>query len=218
MGWIWAIIIGAVGICIGVLLPAVAKRIAAYKLSQRNRQLETHRQDRWLVKQGAGLFVGLSSGIYAYFSDNALLIGFSIVLIGIATVFALIDWRIRIIPNEMVIITLVLGTLYQFAGYGLKSLGLALICMMGMLTLFVILGLIVGLQKIGAGDVKLVAVMGLILGYPNIVAGILAMSIALLIYLLVGMVAGKLTHVSMFPYAPFITLGIVSGLLYGVIL
>ena len=85
--------------------------------------------------------------------------------------------------------------------------------MASIIIVFTVLGLIIGLNKIGAGDVKLAGLMGLALGYPHILYALLIMSIALIGYSLVGMAIGKLTHVSMFAFAPFLMLGLVSGLI-----
>jgi leader peptidase (prepilin peptidase) / N-methyltransferase len=215
MGLSWAIVVGLIGCVVGFFTPKIAYSITVYKQKQRNQQVEKHILDHWLIKVGAAIINGMISGIYSYFSESFLGIIFIIIFAVIAIIFSLIDWRIRIIPNELVLISIVLGLLYQLLENGLKSLGLALICMVGLLAVFIIIGLIAGLDKIGAGDVKLIAVMGLVLGYPSIFAGLLVMSIALLIYIFGGMLAGKLTHVSMFPYAPFMMLGMICGLIYG---
>lgn len=217
MGLIWAIVVGIMGCVIGFFTPKLAYSIAVYKQTQRNQQIEEHILDHWLIKIGAAIINGMICGIYSYFSESVAGIVFIVIFAVIALIFSLVDWRIRIIPNELVLISVVIGMLYQLIEYGLRSLGLALVCMVGLLVAFIIIGLIAGLDKIGAGDVKLIAVMGLVLGYPSIFAGLLSMSIALLIYIFVGMLAGKLTHVSMFPYAPFMMLGMIFGLIYGII-
>lgn len=216
MGLNWAIIAGIIGAGIGIFLPVIAYQIVIMKQRQRQREMVPHVTDHWSVRIGTSLSNGIIWGLAVFYEANIIILFFIFIFAIIAILFTLIDWRIHIVPNEIVIIAIALGIIYQLIGYGPKSLAFALLCMAALFILFVILGLIMGLDKIGAGDVKLVAAMGLILGYPNVLYGVLAMCITLLLFIFVGMLSGKLTHVSMFAFAPFMMFGMMVGLITGI--
>lgn len=179
---------------------------------QRQRVKESNFLDTKMAPLWFALGTGLVWAFIGFFTADVLsglLMG---ILITMAVMFTVIDGLIHIIPNEMILVGLPLAILFQITAFDLKHLGIALICMASIIVVFTVLGLIIGLNKIGAGDVKLAGLMGLALGYPHILYALLIMSVALIVYSLVGMSIGKLTHVSMFAFAPFLMLGLVSGL------
>ena len=94
----------------------------------------------------------------------------------------------------------------------MKALLTALICMLVLAMLYLFVGFILGMDKIGAGDVKLAGVMGLILGHPAIVTAILFMSLSIILYCVIGIWIKKLTLISMFPFAPFMMFGMMVSL------
>jgi leader peptidase (prepilin peptidase) / N-methyltransferase len=142
---------------------------------------------------------------------------FQILMVGLlsscAIAFAFIDLKIHLIPNEMLLGMLALGVLYQTVQYGWKAMGIGLLGLIIAGAAFMILGLIIGLEKIGAGDVKLVAVMVAVLGYPFMLYALLGMSVLLIGYIVIGISIGKLTHVTMFPFAPFMMAGQIFALM-----
>jgi leader peptidase (prepilin peptidase) / N-methyltransferase len=212
MAYIIAAVFGLIGCVIGYFIPNVSNKIIEVKLSQRQRQKQPNflDQKKWIV------IMAISNGILwggtGYFTESVLtgvLVG---CMVTMAIMFTVIDMIIHIIPNEMLIVGLVLGIVFQLTTFGFKNFLIALACMASIVILFTIVGLIFGLNKIGAGDVKLAGLMGLILGYPLIIYAALMMCGALVIFTLGGLATGKMTHVTMFAFAPFIMLGLVTGL------
>jgi len=65
--------------------------------------------------------------------------------------------------------------------------------------------------KLGIGDVKYAALMGVFIGFPGwFVAAGLA-SILGLIFVLAGLISGKLNKSSKIPFAPFLTAGTIGA-------
>jgi len=144
----------------------------------------------------------------------ALLISF---LLSLALLISRIDLGIHIIPNELVLTMIVIGILLQLVSFDLKSFLIAIGCMIGMGALFLITAAVIGFDKVGAGDVKLAGAIGLVLGYPDILTALIAMSAAMILYCAIGFSAYKLTLRSMLPFAPFMMIGMITGLISNLI-
>jgi prepilin signal peptidase PulO-like enzyme (type II secretory pathway) len=212
MEYLITLIFGLLGSGIGFFIPKASNQIIEFKLSQRNKQKEPNILDqrKWIALMI--IANGILWGIAGHFATSifiGILIG---CLVTMAIMFTVIDIIIHIIPNEMILVGLALGIIFQISMFGLNHLWIAFVCMTIIILVFTIVGLIFGLNKIGAGDVKLAGLMGLILSYPHILFAVMAMSIALIVYSIVGMTLGKLTHVSMFAFAPFLMTGLIAGL------
>lgn len=118
---------------------------------------------------------------------------------------ALIDYRHKIIPDELIIAGLVLGLpLVYLSGTGKLIDGLIGFLVAGLLFLIIAL---VSKGGMGGGDIKLSALMGLFLGWPDIV-------VALFISFLVGglsgiilMALGKKGRKDAVPFGPYLALG-----------
>ncbi len=128
-------------------------------------------------------------------------------------IIAYIDVKIRIIPNELVLVILIFGIVFQITYFGFNALFGAVISMIVMMVVFTAVAGFVGFGKVGAGDVKLAGVMGLSLGYPLIITAIGIMAVVLLIYILTGMALKKIYLSTMLPFAPFMIIGYISALL-----
>lgn len=139
------------------------------------------------------------------------------ILFSLAILISMIDLRIHIIPNEFVLTMLLTGVVLKLLSFDLKNILIAVGCMVGTGAIFLILGLLLGIRKIGAGDIKLVAVMGFVLGYPEILTALLTMSISILVYCFIGFARYKLSMKSMLPYAPFLMIGMVSSLIFNTV-
>jgi len=155
-----------------------------------------------------GLLWGFA-GMEAGDTISALLVS---LLFTVAILIAVVDLRIRLIPNELILIMLCLGVPFQIIFFGWSSLLPAFLCMIAIGLVFTLVGRLVGFEQVGAGDVKLVAVMGFVLGYPNIMIALTGLTVVLLIYCLGGLALKKLTRYSTFPFAPFLMFGTISAL------
>lgn len=125
----------------------------------------------------------------------------------------LIDLRHRLVLNVVIypaaVITLLIRLLFGQPGILSALLGGAL----GLVLFLVVM--LVGRQALGAGDVKLAAFIGVVLGFPQVLwglaLGILAGGMAALL-ILVTRRGGLKSYI---PYAPFLCLGAVCVLLRG---
>ena len=206
-----AVIFGILGLCMGIAIPVVSDRMIAYKYQRRN--IGTDRPV--LGGKSRGLIVTLNGllWIYAGIGLNNILTSLLVSLLFTAAILiSAIDMQIRLIPNELVLLLLCLGISFQVLNFGWRALLSALFCMVAIGFVFTIVGRFVGFEQVGAGDVKLAAAIGLVLGYPQITIALIGMSAALLIYCLGGMAINKLTPYSTFPFAPFIMFGAICAL------
>ena len=127
-------------------------------------------------------------------------------------VISVIDYRYKIIPNGTVLFIGVLGIIHlifdrshwidYFIGFFVVSILLLVIA-------------ILSKGKLGGGDIKLMAVAGLLIGWKNIV-------LALFLGSIIGSVIGlsllaikKIERKQMIPFGPFLAIGIMVAALFG---
>lgn len=131
---------------------------------------------------------------------------------------SMIDFRARIIPNELVMVLSAIGFIYSLVTKGLQGLGVALIAPVVLFILFMII--MVGFQKLtgkqfvmGAGDLKLMMVASLVVGnLAGFQIFLLGMAGSMMAYILIGLGLKKITLYSLYPMAAFIMLGMLLGL------
>lgn len=147
---------------------------------------------------------GLAFLLPYYFNFNWVL---SVLWILIFIIFILIwaiDFRLMVIPDELIILLAALGLILidQTAGLWWNHLAAAL-------SAAFFLGAIILLSRgkaMGMGDLKLVAVLGLIFGWPDIV---LVLALAFIIGAIVGLFLlafGKKKFKDAIPFGPFLIL------------
>jgi leader peptidase (prepilin peptidase)/N-methyltransferase len=202
-------VFGMAGLCIGYKVPDISDRIIRYKRPEmqndRKSFLNSHAM-QFIITIITGALWSLLGNMNNIFV--ALLIAFQIT-IGIITAF--IDIKIRIIPNELIFIMVILGLLFQIFNFGFKNLIVSAIAMIVMMAVFTAVAGFVGFGKVGAGDVKLAGAMGISLGYPLIIAAITVMAVVLLIFILIGMAMQKIYLSTMLPFAPFMIAGYIAA-------
>ncbi|AZO95690.1 prepilin peptidase [Halocella sp. SP3-1] len=150
--------------------------------------------------------------LYHNYGLNISFIIYSI-LICILIVCSLIDLQYKIIPNKLTYPALIAALI--------SSIFLNHISLMGSLTgilvpggLFLLLALLYG-KGLGMGDVKLVAVIGAVIGWQFTLIGIFLASLIGSITGLILMIAGIMDRKTRIPFAPFIGLGTIISLFYG---
>jgi len=207
--------LGLTGALSGYVIPYAAQRLSIYKCMKRkphyapDRHFTSAQVKVITCLVSAAVWVLAAVGMENVFS--ALLVS---LLFGLSVLTALVDLKINIIPNELVLALSVVGMAFQASYYGLSELLISILCMLIITGLFTTVAAAIGFGKIGAGDVKLSGVLGLILGYPNIIAALTIMSLALLVYSQIGLLTCRLTLRSMLPFAPFTMLGLIVTLIF----
>jgi len=206
-----AVLYGIIGMVIGYKVPWLSHEIIRYK----KKEISTN--CNFLFSTHLQLLLSLFNGAVWYMAalnaENklvAMLIGL-IIITGLITAY--VDICIRIIPNEIVLLFVVLGLLFQISHFGVKTLLAAFISMIVLMVVFTAVAAFIGFGKVGAGDVKLAGAMGLTLGYPLIIIAVMAMAVVLLVFIGVGMLLKKIYLSTMLPLAPFIVSGMIISIM-----
>lgn len=154
-----------------------------------------------LVELTAAVFFGAAYQFWGWQWQTVSMWVFFAVLLAAA----LIDYQHQIIPDELIITGLVLGLpLVHLSGSGKVIDGLIGFLVAGVLFLIIAL---VSKGGMGGGDIKLSALMGLFLGWPDI---LVALFISFLVGGLAGimlMALGQKGRKDAVPFGPYLALG-----------
>lgn len=203
------------GAVLGFALPDIAQKLALYKYRKKYMSLEGDlRYTALPIKLGLCVLNSAAWLLVGFIADSFLIAALVSILFSLALLTALVDIRIRIIPNELLLVMIVLGLAFQTAQFGFSAIVPSLLSMVAMMLLFSAVAGFIGFDKVGAGDVKLAGGMGLALGYPAIISGLAIMSAVFVLFTLAGLLTKKLTFKTMVPFAPFMMAGMVFALLY----
>jgi leader peptidase (prepilin peptidase)/N-methyltransferase len=212
MNIIVSIIYGIVGLIVGYRIQDISYIIIEYKKRKQEVNKDCLIYSKWVMII-LSIVNGLMWTLAGLYLPNPI-IGLIIALqFSIGIIIGFIDISIRIIPNELVLMLLILGIVFQILNFGLGALIYAAISMIVMMTVFVSVAAFVGFGKVGAGDVKLAGAVGLALGYPLVITAVYMMSVVLFIYIAVGLLTKKISLATMFPLAPFIISGFAAALI-----
>jgi leader peptidase (prepilin peptidase)/N-methyltransferase len=199
-------IFGILGIFLGIAIRPISKEIISYKSRRKtgeNLNLEINKKIQFFATI-------LNSFLWAYAGsriENFFIAILVSMIFTVAIIISVIDIKIRLIPNELVLLILFLGVVFQVLCFGWQTQLNALLCMVAVGLVFIITAKVVGFEQVGAGDIKLAATIGLILGYPNIMIAVMGMCVTLFIFCVGGLVIKKMVKNSTFPFAPFIMFG-----------
>lgn len=179
------------------------KRHLQYSLSKRNNQILT-------------LAMAFAGGAIGFFTEGFVYPILALLLLVVSGTIAVSDYSHMIIPNQTVLAVFGIKFLLVFLkGLGAENLPQINIVdsLLGLVACFVVFCLpsLMG-NKVGAGDVKLAAAMGFLLGTINSLYGIVLMGLLILAY---GFVQKKMP-VQMFlrtnvPMGPFIAIGMMAA-------
>lgn len=149
-------------------------------------------------------------------------IGDELILYGVLILFlvpiAFIDWDRKLILNRLTVPGFILG-LGLVLGLQIESWKTALAGALGGGILVLLIGWIG--QKIfkkdslGMGDVKLLVMIGIYVGFPDVFVCLFLGVIAAAIYILGGMILKKIRLGDTIPFGPFIALGSFVHLVFG---
>ena len=206
------IIFAIIGLYIGYIIPKLSLKLIEYKKKTKN----IDNQEAQLFDSRINILIILFNGaawcFTAYTAESLFAAVLISVQISLGIIFAYIDIKIRIIPNELILVLLALGITYQMFNYGLEGILGSIICMVFIMIVFTALATFMGLGKVGAGDVKLAGAIGFALGYPSVVTAMGAMAAVLLGYILIGLALRKIRLTTMLPLAPFLVAGYIFAL------
>lgn len=198
------------------LAPKIADWVLQEKKKRRKKPLEIKELNPY-----CWYAIGLTSLVTTYFAlekFDIVHLSFFLVFELFAAVISMIDFRARIIPNELVMVLSAIGFIYSLVTKGLQGLGVALIAPVVLFILFMII--MVGFQKLtgkqfvmGAGDLKLMMAASLVVGnLAGFQIFLLGMAGFMMAYILIGLGLKKITLYSLYPMAAFIMLGMLLGL------
>ena len=186
-------IIFFIGACVGVLLNEVIGQVFNRKYT--------------------ALFIGAIAVVTRALSDGGILAFLNFVLASILFVIARIDWDTMRIPNECILGVLMLVIPYLLFQQNVTFISRIIGFFIVSLPMLGLTILIPG--AFGGGDIKLIAVGGLILGHANTM---LSMFIALLlggIYATYLLCSGKAKKGQCMSFGPYLCIGIYIALLLG---
>ncbi len=138
----------------------------------------------------------------------AVAVKMSILIITLGLVIAT-DLRKLVIPDRILIVSAVLGLVFAVLSPSWSwFLGAVIGGGMFLVMYMVMPGML------GEGDIKLAALIGLYLGWPNIVPVILVSILAGAIICMALVLFGRLTMQSKVPFAPFLGIGAVATIFF----
>jgi prepilin signal peptidase PulO-like enzyme (type II secretory pathway) len=158
-----------------------------------------------------------------YLTSGRLLNMYDLVFYWILACFLLIifvyDFKHYLIPDKIIYpaiaATLIFNFQLQSYGESLASLGLSILSAVGAAGFFLAIVLISRGKWMGVGDIKLAFLMGILLGFPNI---LVALFLAFLIGAIIGIgliLSSKKTLKSEVPFGPFLVTGTFIALFWG---
>lgn len=136
----------------------------------------------------------------------------------ILVVICLIDLHEQIIPDELVLLILIATVLYKAAAYFLYGTSIVFRDgIFGFLSggLFFLIIAVASNGAMGGGDIKLIAVLGLILGLKKTLLNILLAFIIGAVVSLYLLLSGKKGRKDAIPFGPFINIAFIITLFYG---
>lgn len=206
------IIMGVVGLAIGWFLPDAYRQIVEYKCKQKKRELPKFNLALWhrILSGAVNMFL---YGLIIYHAHGFVLGLTASLLISMAILFTLIDLKIRLIPNELLLVLLGIGLVYRLTLAGIDGILPSLMGGFAMFMLFAISAKVAGFNKVGAGDLKLGFAVGFVCSSTSLTVALLVMAATMGFITLGGMLIGKLKRTDMIPFAGFIMAGMAAGIL-----
>lgn len=203
-------------IILGLSIPSISFKLIEYKCSKSN--LEVPKVFSKAIYIYISLIIGSIGFIIGALDVAVYVYIFTIILIGISLSISLIDLKISIIPNEMLLIIFFVGIIFRFFIGGFSGIINSFIGAGIMAIFFGISTIIFGTSKLGAGDIKLATVSGFIASFEYLSTLLFMMALSIGIVCTIGLISKKLKRTDMIPFAGFIIFGMDMALLQGLIL
>ena len=208
------LLLSAAGLAAGLFFPELTEAVCRVKYRRKNRELVPDaRFSSWPVRLLLAALNAAGWGFLAYAAGSAAHICLSCLIWYVSILIGTVDARVRLVPNELLLLLAAAGIAQRIVLAGWEGLISSAIFMVVLMVFFVSAAkLIGGLWCVGAGDVKLAGALGLVLGYPVILAGVLVMAVSMILFCGIGLLTKKLSRTAMIPLAPFLSLGMLAGL------
>ena len=136
-------------------------------------------------------------------------------LISVSIILSVVDITIKKIPNELILLTLIIGASFMITDNRLGSIGISLIGFALGFIMFLVPAFIG--KGAGWGDVKYAAVVGFCLGIYGFLTAIIIMTLLLLVYTVYLLLTGKGNLKTKIALGPFMAFGFVSVLIINII-
>lgn len=215
----------ALGLVIGFLFYILAKRQIKVRIekipSLADDYIPQLLNKKWVLPVWEIAFAGLYTASYLLFSDNIASLIYSIIFISCSINIVFIDLAIRRIPNEL-LLTMLIVSLAKFIAEPLIYEGSIkqnlILAVVGIVCGFVLFSLPQKLGRyIGAGDIKLSAVIGFSLGVVGYLQAMIIMALIMLVYLVILLVTKKGNMKSFAPMGPALCVGSIISLLFPIL-
>lgn len=215
----------ALGLVIGFLFYILAKRQIKVRIekipSLADDYIPQLLNKKWVLPVWEIAFAGLYTASYLLFSDNIASLIYSIIFISCSINIVFIDLAIRRIPNEL-LLTMLIVSLAKFIAEPLIYEGSIkqnlILAVVGIICGFVLFSLPQKLGRyIGAGDIKLSAVIGFSLGVVGYLQAMIIMALIMLVYLVILLVTKKGNLKSFAPMGPALCVGSIISLLFPIL-
>ena len=215
----------ALGLVIGFLFYILAKRQIKVRIekipSLADDYIPQLLNKKWVLPVWEIAFAGLYTASYFLFSDNIASLIYSIIFISCSINIVFIDLAIRRIPNEL-LLTMLIVSLVKFIAEPLIYEGSIkqnlILAVVGIVCGFVLFSLPQKLGRyIGAGDIKLSAVIGFSLGVVGYLQAMIIMALIMLVYLVILLVTKKGNMKSFAPMGPALCVGSIISLLFPIL-
>lgn len=212
----------ALGLVIGFLFYILAKRQIKVRIekipSLADDYIPQLLNKKWVLPVWEIAFAGLYTASYFLFSDNIASLIYSIIFISCSINIVFIDLAIRRIPNEL-LLTMLIASLAKFIAEPLIYEGSIkqnlILAVVGIVCGFVLFSLPQKLGRyIGAGDIKLSAIIGFSLGVVGYLQAMIIMALIMLVYLVILLVTKKGNMKSFAPMGPALCVGAIISLLF----
>lgn len=206
------LIIDAVIFSLGAIIGVCMEKASLYLIKRRENTLRVYQFSGsekktlfWAGINGTGWLMLIKiNGLEANTLECMLLLSVCIVL-------SVVDMSIKKIPNELIILTLIIGAAFSITSQPIWSLGINVFGLgLGFIIFF--LPAIIG-KGAGWGDVKFAAAVGFCLGVYGILSAVLIMAICLLGYIVYLIISGKGNLKTRVALGPFIASGFISVLI-----
>lgn len=215
----------ALGLVIGFLFYILAKRQIKVRIEKMPSLAEYYIPEllnkKWVLPVWEIAFAGLYTASYFLFSDNITSLIYSIIFISCSINIVFIDLAIRRIPNEL-LLTMLIVSLVKFIAEPLIYEGSIkqnlILAVVGIVCGFVLFSLPQKLGRyIGAGDIKLSAVIGFSLGLVGYLQAMIIMALIMLVYLVILLITKKGNMKSFAPMGPALCVGSIISLLFPIL-